>query len=178
MRRNDLLRQYDAWNWPWSPKDRFLNAVKLLFHSIWIAFTAIIGLNYAKNNADSVFLFQYGMWRYIDFVIPRPGLSGENTNCIIQYKNITYGSHDATRIFVAKLFYYTCIWFSKHRFDFQINILQNSKYERFSVKSVVRHTVSNFDFHLHPYPWIFGTITERVWGKKSRIMAGDVTVGT
>ena len=30
----------------------------------------------------------------------------------------------------------------------------------------------------NPYPWIFGTITERVFWKKSRIIAGDVTVGT
>ena len=31
---------------------------------------------------------------------------------------------------------------------------------------------------INPYPWIFGTITERVFWKKSRIIAGDVTAGT
>ena len=31
---------------------------------------------------------------------------------------------------------------------------------------------------LIPYPWIFGTITERFFWKKSRIIVGDVTVGT
>ena len=31
---------------------------------------------------------------------------------------------------------------------------------------------------LNPYPWIFGTVTERHFWKKSKINTGDVTVGT
>ena len=53
-----------------------------------------------------------------------------------------------------------------------------SKNQSFKSHSASEKSLLCVRERLNPYPWIFGTINERVFWKKSRIIAGDITVET